>query len=174
MNIGRSGIGAGMAMVPAAAGKPVKSQVMTTRPQNIHAAYHAHIYFGPGTAEQARALREAASRELKVSVGRFHEKLVGPHPHWSCQLAFTREEFENVVPWLESHRNGLTFSCMGSPAMTWKTIRRMRTGWAIPRRSTCRCSARNPDKAGCPTCDPGQFSQNPENSGNSCTMRACR
>ncbi len=85
----------------------LKLASMTQRPINIHAGYHAHIYFGPGTVEQARALREAAGRELKASVGRFHEKLVGPHPHWSCQLAFTREEFDNVVPWLESHRNGL-------------------------------------------------------------------
>lgn len=85
----------------------LKLAFMTQRPKNIHAGYHAHIYFGPETVEQARALREAAGQELKASVGRFHEKLVGPHPHWSCQLAFTREEFDNVVPWLESRRNGL-------------------------------------------------------------------
>ncbi len=80
---------------------------MTQRPKNIHAAYHAHIYFGPDTVEQARALREAAGLALNVSVGRFHEKLVGPHPQWSCQLAFGADEFDKVIPWLESHRDGL-------------------------------------------------------------------
>ncbi|RYG14174.1 MAG: 4,5-dioxygenase [Burkholderiales bacterium] len=80
---------------------------MTQRPINVHKAYHAHIYFGPETAGQALALREAAGSALKVSVGRFHEKLVGPHPHWSCQLAFSHNEFDAVIPWLEAHRNGL-------------------------------------------------------------------
>jgi len=80
---------------------------MIQRPKNVHAGYHAHIYFGPDTAAQARALREEAGKVLKASVGRFHEKLVGPHPHWSCQLAFTRDEFDSVVPWLDAHRNGL-------------------------------------------------------------------
>lgn len=80
---------------------------MTQRPTNIHKAYHAHIYFGPDTAAQALALRESAGRHLPVAVGRFHEKLVGPHPHWSCQLAFSDKAFDTVVPWLEANRNGL-------------------------------------------------------------------
>src|SRR4051812_46164177 len=86
---------------------------MTQRPVNRYNAYHAHIYFGPETVEQARGLREAASRELPVSVGRFHEKNVGPHLRWSSQMAFTHEQFDTVVPWLESHRNGLTIFVHG-------------------------------------------------------------
>ncbi|MGZ5196241.1 MAG: DOPA 4,5-dioxygenase family protein [Ramlibacter sp.] len=80
---------------------------MPQRPQNIHAAYHAHIYFGPDTVEQAQALRDAAGRLFNVQLGRVHEKLVGPHPQWSCQLAFDAAEFDKIIPWLDEHRGGL-------------------------------------------------------------------
>ena len=80
---------------------------MPQRPVNAHAAYHAHIYFGPETMEQARVLAQEAGRLWKVSVGRVHEKLVGPHPAWSVQLAFARDEFDRVVPWLDEHRGNL-------------------------------------------------------------------
>jgi aromatic ring-cleaving dioxygenase len=77
------------------------------RPQNLHQAYHAHVYFGPETVAQARALVEEAGQRFKVQVGRVHEKLVGPHPAWSCQLAFSAAEFDRVIPWLDEHRGGL-------------------------------------------------------------------
>ncbi|RZJ14527.1 MAG: 4,5-dioxygenase [Haliea sp.] len=80
---------------------------MPKRPENIYAAYHAHVYFGPGTVEQARQLCEEAGRLFGVAVGRVHEREVGPHPHWSCQLAFDSAAFEKLIPWLEAHRNGL-------------------------------------------------------------------
>ena len=80
---------------------------MTQRPQNLHGAYHAHIYFGPDTVEQAQALRDEAGRLFNVQLGRVHEKRVGPHPQWSCQLAFDAAEFDRIIPWLDAHRDGL-------------------------------------------------------------------
>lgn len=80
---------------------------MTKRPENTHAHYHAHVYFGPGSVAQARTLCEEAGERFKVAVGRVHEREVGPHPHWSCQLAFGSAEFDGLIPWLEQHRNGL-------------------------------------------------------------------
>lgn len=80
---------------------------MPRRPQNIHRGYHAHIYFGPDTVEQATALAAEAGRCFKVSVGRVHQKLVGPHPAWSCQLAFAAGEFDRIIPWLDEHRGEL-------------------------------------------------------------------
>jgi aromatic ring-cleaving dioxygenase len=77
------------------------------RPQNLHKAYHAHIYFGPDTVAQARQLVEETGKRFKVQVGRVHEKLVGPHPAWSCQLAFGAAEFDKIIPWLDEHRGGL-------------------------------------------------------------------
>ena len=44
---------------------------------------------------------------MKVQVGRVHEKPVGPHPAWSCQLAFSAAEFDKVIPWLDEHRGTL-------------------------------------------------------------------
>ena len=80
---------------------------MTKRPENVHDRYHAHVYFGPATVAQARALCEQAGELFGVAVGRVHEREIGPHPHWSCQLAFDRVQFERLIPWLEQHRNGL-------------------------------------------------------------------
>ncbi|WP_309681585.1 DOPA 4,5-dioxygenase family protein [Polaromonas sp.] len=80
---------------------------MTQRPENIYPRYHAHVYFGADTLEQARALCQQAGELFRVAVGRVHEREVGPHPHWSCQIAFDSAEFERLIPWLEQHRNGL-------------------------------------------------------------------
>lgn len=80
---------------------------MPKRPENSHKAYHAHIYFGPDTVTQARALAEEAGRLFKVQVGRVHEQEVGPHPKWSVQIAFAAHEFDKLIPWLDEHRGNL-------------------------------------------------------------------
>jgi DOPA 4,5-dioxygenase len=43
-----------------------------------------------------------------VTVGRFHQKPVGPHPCWSCQLAFTKDQYADLLSWLALNRNKLT------------------------------------------------------------------
>ena len=78
------------------------------RPRNVYPAYHAHVYFGPDTVERAAALCRAAGETFGVQVGRVHRKRVGPHPQWSCQLAFNAAQFDALVPWLEAQRDGLT------------------------------------------------------------------
>ena len=70
--------------------------------------YHAHVYFDAATVEQARALRDRVSEQFDYSVGRFHEKNVGPHPRWSFQIAFEPAAFGTIVPWLAVNRQGLT------------------------------------------------------------------
>ena len=42
--------------------------------------FHAHVYFGPDTVVQARALCTEAAARFGVTMGRMHEKPVGPHP----------------------------------------------------------------------------------------------
>lgn len=69
--------------------------------------YHAHVYFGPDSIAQARALCEAAAQRFDVVMGRVHERPVGPHPDWSCQLAFAPAVFAGIVPWLALNRGGL-------------------------------------------------------------------
>ncbi len=87
---------------------------MIKRPQNVHDRYHAHVYFDAGTVAQARALCEQAAAKFGVVMGRVHEKLVGPHPHWSCQLAFDSKQFDGLIPWLDANRNGLDILVHGS------------------------------------------------------------
>ncbi|MFP8777089.1 DOPA 4,5-dioxygenase family protein [Hydrogenophaga sp. RWCD_12] len=69
--------------------------------------YHAHVYFNADTLAQARSLCEAAAARFPLKMGRVHEKPVGPHPDWSCQLAFKAALFADVIPWLLLNRQGL-------------------------------------------------------------------
>jgi DOPA 4,5-dioxygenase len=70
--------------------------------------YHAHVYFDAATRESARRLTEAAGQAFALTVGRMHDKPVGPHPRASCQLSFTPELFGQVITWLMLNRGGLT------------------------------------------------------------------
>lgn len=78
------------------------------RPINIHKAYHAHVYFDADTLSFATSLCEQAGQLFGVKIGRIHEKLVGPHPQWSCQILFGKKEFEKLVPWLDENRQKLS------------------------------------------------------------------
>ena len=77
-------------------------------PVNIHNAYHAHVYFDGETLEFARQLCTEAGERFNLPVGRVHERNVGPHPRWSCQISFGKQHFDEFIPWLEENRNGLT------------------------------------------------------------------
>ena len=70
-------------------------------------SYHAHVYFDENSIEQAKTLCEQAKTKFALSMGRFHQKPVGPHPCWSCQLAFNADQFAGLIPWLSRHRNSL-------------------------------------------------------------------
>jgi len=76
---------------------------MTAEP----ADFHAHVYFDAETLGQARSLCEEARDRFGIAMGRVHERPVGPHPMWSCQLSFPPEAFGRVVPWLALKRRGL-------------------------------------------------------------------
>ena len=81
---------------------------MSSQPENIFAEYHAHVYFFEQSVDHASSLCEQAGTLFGVTVGHVHRKLVGPHSQWSCQLAFTQSQFNQLIPWLEQHRNGLS------------------------------------------------------------------
>ena len=70
-------------------------------------SYHAHVYFDESSKEQARVLCENAQSMFDLTMGRMHERPVGPHPRWSCQLAFSPPVFGELIPWLALHRDGL-------------------------------------------------------------------
>ena len=69
--------------------------------------YHAHVYFDASTIEKARRICETCRDQFGVVMGRMHEKPVGPHPDWSCQLAFDHAKLADVVRWLALNRDGL-------------------------------------------------------------------
>lgn len=70
--------------------------------------YHAHVYFEAETVEFAESLCSEAGNLFSVKVGRIHRKPVGPHPLWSCQIAFDHSEYANLIPWLALNRKDLS------------------------------------------------------------------
>ena len=76
---------------------------------NAIESWHAHVYFDAATRDAAWALRETIAAQLgdRVTLGRFHERPVGPHPAWSYQLAFGPAEFPGVVAWLALNHGAL-------------------------------------------------------------------
>ncbi len=70
-------------------------------------SYHAHVYYDAETKETAARLREAVEARFDITMGRWHDRPVGPHPCWSYQIAFETELFAELVPWLALNRDGL-------------------------------------------------------------------
>lgn len=70
-------------------------------------SYHAHVYYNAETFEQARELCEGAVAKFGIPMGRMHQKPVGPHPDWSCQLTVATDLIGEVIGWLTLNRKGL-------------------------------------------------------------------
>jgi DOPA 4,5-dioxygenase len=82
---------------------------MTALDTDLIQSYHAHVYYDAETKETAARLRaEVEARFDNITMGRWHDKPVGPHPRWSYQIAFETELFAELVPWLALNREGLT------------------------------------------------------------------
>lgn len=81
---------------------------MIKRPTNDYHHYHAHVYFDADSVTQAAALCQEAGSQFGIRVGQVHQKPVGPHPCWSCQLTFGNAKFDDLIPWLETNRGSLT------------------------------------------------------------------
>lgn len=81
---------------------------MTIQPLDTIQSYHAHIYFdGPEQRQIAEILREEIAERFAVLIGRWHDRLVGPHAKPMYQVAFATAEFDRFVPWLMLNRRGL-------------------------------------------------------------------
>ena len=67
----------------------------------IH-SWHAHVYFDAVSRDAAWTFRQVVDERFGavIELGRFHERLVGPHPAWSYQIAFDAARFDDIVPWL--------------------------------------------------------------------------
>ncbi|WP_191601115.1 DOPA 4,5-dioxygenase family protein [Marinomonas algicola] len=81
---------------------------MSSIPSSNIVAYHAHLYFNDATSMgAAMKIAEAALETFPIKVGRFHQRPVGPHPLWSCQLSFAAETFGDFIPWLMLNRGDI-------------------------------------------------------------------
>ncbi|MGU7784227.1 DOPA 4,5-dioxygenase family protein [Burkholderia sp. PU8-34] len=71
--------------------------------------WHAHVYFDAASRDAAWAFRQIVDERFGaiVELGRFHERLVGPHPAWSYQIAFDAARFAEIVPWLVLNHGAL-------------------------------------------------------------------
>ncbi|EGQ7997924.1 DOPA 4,5-dioxygenase family protein [Vibrio vulnificus] len=78
------------------------------RPINEHDAYHAHVYFDANTLDFATSLCQRIGENFSLRVGRMYKKPVGPHTMWSCQVLFTRSDFDSFIPWLDENRGSLS------------------------------------------------------------------
>ena len=70
--------------------------------------YHAHIYYDDTTRRAAAEVRAALSERFDVTMGRWRDGPVGPHPKAMYQVAFAPEIFADFVPWLMLNRRCLT------------------------------------------------------------------
>lgn len=74
----------------------------------IH-GWHAHVYYASETRAVAERLRDGiAARYPAAVLGRWHDKLVGPHARSMYQVAFPPELFAELVPFIALNRGGLT------------------------------------------------------------------
>lgn len=77
-------------------------------------SYHAHLYYSESTYELALTVLEKAKEVSFFKIGHAHQREVGPHPRWSCQLLFSPDKLNDAVPWLLENRQNLTVFLHGN------------------------------------------------------------
>lgn len=70
-------------------------------------SFHAHIYYNSSNRDIAARIREKLGANFEVQLGRWRDEPVSPHPQSMYQVAFSPLQFDQVVPWLMLHRQGL-------------------------------------------------------------------
>jgi aromatic ring-cleaving dioxygenase len=77
------------------------NETTAPRPYAEIASFHAHVYYDPATTRgEAEQLRQWIGERFSVTLGRWHDVKVGPHDQAMYQVAFARDVFAELVPWL--------------------------------------------------------------------------
>jgi aromatic ring-cleaving dioxygenase len=93
---------------------PRKDETMDPVNTSAITGWHAHIYFDASSRDSAWQLRQIIEthfadelRRGSLTLGRFHERPVGPHPQWSFQLGFGTESLTGMLSWLALNHGAL-------------------------------------------------------------------
>jgi aromatic ring-cleaving dioxygenase len=93
---------------------PRKDETMEHPTPPAISGWHAHIYFDASSRDGAWQLRQVietrfadALQNGTLTLGRFHERPVGPHPQWSFQLGFASAELTPMLEWLALNHGAL-------------------------------------------------------------------
>ena len=72
--------------------------------------WHVHVYYDPATTRgRAEWLRDRIAEGFpEATLGRWHDRPVGPHAQAMYQVAFPPALFPRLVPFLALNRQGLT------------------------------------------------------------------
>jgi len=65
--------------------------------------YHAHVYYDEANLEKVKTI--LSKPPANINVGTIWEKLVGPHPKWSCQLSCDKQYLSILVQWCMKNRD---------------------------------------------------------------------
>ncbi len=79
-----------------------------TDPASI-TGYHAHVYYDATDKNLAAEVRSEVEARFgdRITMGRWRDEPVGPHPRGSYQIAFEPGLFAEIVPWLAFNRRDL-------------------------------------------------------------------
>lgn len=72
-------------------------------------SWQAHVYFDAASRDAAWAFRQEIDGHFgtSVQIGRFHGRLVGPHPQRSYQFAFGADRLAELIGWLALNHGAL-------------------------------------------------------------------